>query len=189
MIVLVILGLCAIAVVAFIVVCNLIVGLNPMHKVDLKADDGMKYNLLVLGAPTRRRNGTINPYLTNRLDKAIEAYKLGKADKVVISGKDSKPTSEIRFMKDYLLKEGVDEGDIIEDGNGTNTKASVLFCKAMHLENVAIVTQAFHAQRACYISRKAGKPCSVLPAGDVHDGNLLKVHTREALSRCKAVIN
>lgn len=147
------------------------------------------YNLLILGAPPKRKNGTVNPYLTNRLDKAIEAFKADKTDKIIISGKNSKSGKETLFMKDYLLINGVKEVNIIEDEYGLKTKESILFCKRMNIGNIAIVTQSFHAKRACYIAQKARLDSYVMLAKDVKDGNLLKVHMREILSRCKAVIS
>ena len=61
--------------------------------------------------------------------------------------------SETEYMKRYAMEQGVDEEDILTDGEGFSTYESVFRAKERyHLDKIVIVTQKYHLYRALYIA-------------------------------------
>lgn len=113
--------------------------------------------ILVLGAKTYR-NGGVSQIVYDRLIKAAELYKKGKAKKILISGDHgTKGYDEVNTMKRWLLKHKIAEKDIFLDHAGFSTYESIYRAKEIFVvTSMIIVTQAFHLPRALYISKKLG---------------------------------
>ena len=113
------------------------------------------YAGLVLGSMVFD-NGTPSGVVRQRLDKTAELYKAGKIKRILISGDHGqKNYDEVNSMKNYLLKEGIQ--DIFLDHAGFDTYSSMVRAKEIfEIDDVIIITQKFHMPRSVYIARKKG---------------------------------
>ncbi len=112
---------------------------------------------IVLGASVQI-SGEPSDALRDRLLVAIDLYKQGKVDRILVSGDDGQfHIDEIRAMRKKLEDEGIPPDKIIEDGHGYRTYES---CKraaqTFDIKRAIIVTQRFHIGRALYLCNRLG---------------------------------
>lgn len=103
-------------------------------------------------------NGRLSPMLADRCDKAIELYKLGKVDKLLMSG-DNRfiRYNEPKHMCDYAISKGIPKDDVIADFAGRRTYDSAYRAKHIFgLSKIIVVTQPFHMDRSLYLCRAFG---------------------------------
>ncbi|WP_366929056.1 YdcF family protein [Gordonia sp. (in: high G+C Gram-positive bacteria)] len=154
--------------------------------------DDAPRTMIVLGA--RVSDDEPGDYLRARLDVAVEAYRAGHAQTLLVSGNDADDAgNEVRVMRAYLEAHGVPSGAIIEDPLGLNTNATCRRAVAeFDVASATIVTQDFHIARAVALCRAWGidvvgvispcDRCSLL--------SLVRNQFREALlSRPRAVLD
>lgn len=156
LIIVIALGLIAVAVLAG---CNLwmVASARPViHTLDT-AQDLEGDCILVLGCGLRR-DGFPSQMLRDRLDVAIEAYNMGLAPKLLMSGDHGRADyDEVNAMKDYAMARGVPSEDIFMDHAGFSTYESMH--RARHIfqcERIIIVTQRYHLYRAVHNARAFG---------------------------------
>lgn len=146
---------------------------------------------LILGANKYVRNGCINLYYKYRLESAIKLYKANKINYIIISGDNStKDYDEPNMFKTDLIKNGIPEQHIFLDFAGFRTLDSVVRAKAIFgQENITIISQEFHNQRAIYLAQKHGLHAIGFNAKNVSKRAGLKTNLREYLAKTKAVID
>jgi SanA protein len=120
------------------------------------------------GAPTRRvglvfgagywADGVLSPVLADRVDAAVDLYRSGKVEKLLMSG-DNRTLhyNEPAQMREYALSRGVPDVDIVLDFAGRRTydscyRARHIFC----LSEVTLVTQSYHLDRALFTANALG---------------------------------
>jgi vancomycin permeability regulator SanA len=144
---------------------------------------------LVLGAKVYSDH--ISDVFKDRIDSAIELYKEGKIDKILVSGDHgTREYDEVNTAKEYLLKNNVKEEDIFLDHAGFDTYDSIYRAKEVFgINNVIIVSQNFHLKRALYIADKLDIEAQGFSA-DLHRYiGQEKNELREILARVKAFID
>lgn len=130
-----------------------------------------------------------SPMLQDRLDGAIQLYRAGLSERILVSGDHREDNyNEPRVMRDYLIQEGIPEEAIFMDHFGLDTYDTIYRAREVFQIRTAIVaTQRFHLQRALYISKKTGLEAS----GYATDPRVYLDHTylliREFGARIKAV--
>ena len=143
---------------------------------------------LVLGAGVYP-DGRLSPMLTDRVLTAVELYKTGKVDKLLMTGDNRVVTyNEPWRMADFAIEQGVPEQDIAFDYAGRRTYASCWRAKNIfNLEDVVVVTQRFHLPRALYLCRSMGLSVTGV-AADRRDYKLATTRytLREVPARIKA---
>lgn len=118
---------------------------------DVTPQDGYEI-ALILGAKVHE-GGRLSDMLRDRMDVGIRLYHAGAVKKLLLSGDGSGMWSETEYMKRYAMEQGVDEEDILTDGEGFSTYESVFRAKERyHLDKIVIVTQKYHLYRALYIA-------------------------------------
>ncbi len=124
---------------------------------------------LVLGAGLNR-DGTPGVVLQDRVRTATELYFDGKVKKLLMSGDNvSEYYDEPGAMKEFALSLGVPEEDIILDFAGQRTYDSCFRARVIFgLDQLTIVTQAFHLPRALYICNAFGIETNGVLADDVN---------------------
>ena len=122
--------------------------IDPHFDKDFKAD-----YIIVLGSAVY--DGKPRPMLEERLKTAIDLYKKGYANKILMSGDNRvQDYNEVLVMKNYAIENGVDEEDIFLDGKGISTfdsmyRASIEY----HIKSAIVVSQKYHLYRALYIGK------------------------------------
>ena len=156
LIIVIALGLIAVAVLAG---CNLwmVYSTRPLIYVLETAQDLRGDCILVLGCGLRR-DGFPSQMLRDRLDVAIEAYNMGLAPKLLMSGDHGRADyDEVNAMKDYAMEKGVPSEDIFMDHAGFSTYESMYRARSIFgCERIIIVTQTYHLYRAIADARAMG---------------------------------
>jgi SanA protein len=112
---------------------------------------------LVLGAGLWP-DGSLTPILADRVATAAELYQMGTVQKLLCSG-DNRfvDYNEPQAMKDYAVRLGVPEEDVVLDYAGRRTYDSCFRARAIFgVEEAVVVTQRFHAARAVYTCEALG---------------------------------
>ena len=146
---------------------------------------------LVLGTSKLTVDNRLNLYFKYRVDAAVELYKSGKIQKILVSGDNSyvgydEPTD----FKNALIEAGIPPEDIHLDYAGFRTLDSVVRAKEIFgLGQVTIISQEFHNQRAIFIADYYSVNAIGFNARDVAGTGGLKTNMREKLARVKAVLD
>jgi len=128
----------------------------------------VKYNkdyIIILGCQIKK-DGSLTPLLKGRVDKALtfrnNQIKETNKDLIFIpsggKGPDEK-ISEAEAMKNYLLKAGIKEKNIIIDDKSTNTYENIKFSNKLIKDkkaNIAFSTTNYHVLRAGLIATEQG---------------------------------
>ncbi len=180
-----------IAVIAVLTIGTVVLLLNAhvMLSTEDKISDtqGEKYScILVLGAGIRP-DGSPSHMLEDRIIKAVELYKSGVSDVIVMSGDHSSESyNEVKVMKNHAISLGVPESAIICDGRGYSTYESVWRTKeVLGYSSFIIVTQNYHLYRALYIAESLDIKCAGASASLRKYGGQFFNDLREAMARCK----
>ena len=123
-------------------------------------DSGNADVLVVFGNKVEL-NGEPSLRLKYRLDKAVELYKNGRTQVIIVSGAVGREGfQEADVMKKYLMYHGIPGYVIVEDRRGCNTRATALFVKNYLKENgyssAILVSQYYHILRCKLTFKQAG---------------------------------
>lgn len=139
---------------------------------DRRASDA----IVVLGAA--QYDGEPQPYLTARLEHALELYEDDVAPHVITVG-GSQPGdrfSEAEAGKQWLVDRGVPADDVVAVSKGGNTLASMSAVAVTMRENgwgsAVVVTDPWHSLRATEMLRQQGREAFASPTrtGPANDG-------------------
>lgn len=111
---------------------------------------------IILGASVVR--GEPSPVLRERALGALELYRIGKVQKILVSGDDSVAGfDEVSPVRRLLQAEGVADEDIFLDHAGFDTYSSMYRARDVFvIHDAIVVTQAFHLPRAVFLGRSLG---------------------------------
>ncbi|MEK7103843.1 MAG: ElyC/SanA/YdcF family protein [Patescibacteria group bacterium] len=143
--------------------------------------------VMVLGASVYR-NKTMSDMLKDRANTAIEIYKTGKAENILVSGDGKeKNYNEVEVVNSYLLEQGIPKEKILLDYYGFDTYDSLYRARDIFgVKNIIISTQNFHLPRAIFIARNLGLEAYGITA-DKHKYKNMELNIgRELLATVKA---
>lgn len=148
--------------------------------------------ILLLGCKVREE-GVPSLLLEYRLEKALELYNQGYADKIIVSGGqgDNEPMTEAQAMGTWLEAEGVPGDRILTEDQSTSTYENIKYSKAIMeregLKTAVIVSNDFHLYRAMLMAKDCGMTASAASAPTL---DYLKsyYYSRELLSVIKYMI-
>lgn len=146
---------------------------------------------LLLGTGKYLGSGRVNPYYSYRIKATIQLLKAGKIDYVVISGDNSrKDYSEPDMMKADLIAAGIDSTRIYLDFAGFRTFDSMIRLREIFSQNdVTVISQKFHNERALYIARREGMNAIGFNARDLSASAGFRTQVREKLARVKVFVD
>ncbi len=146
---------------------------------------------LVLGTSRKLQNGRTNLYFKYRIEAAVELYKSGKIDFILVSGDNgNKSYDEPTDFKNELIKKGIPSGRIFLDYAGFRTLDSVIRAKEIFGQvSITVISQKFHNERAIYLAEKNGISAIGFNARDVSGRYGLKTQIREYFARTKAFLD
>lgn len=139
---------------------------------------------LVLGAGLWA-DGSLTPILADRVATAVELYQAGKVQKLLCSGDNRRiDYNEPQAMKDYAVRLGVPEEDVVLDYAGRRTYDSCYRARAIFgVERLVAVTQRFHTARALYTCESLGIDAVAVTANRrVYSSEQVVWKTREYLA-------
>lgn len=113
---------------------------------------------LLLGTSKYSKKGGLNDYFKHRIAAATQLFKAHKIDYILVSGDNAHISyNEPRDFKKALMKRGVPEDKIILDFAGFHTLDSVIRAKKVFgQEEIIIISQKLHNERAIYLAEKNG---------------------------------
>ncbi|SDI34342.1 SanA protein [Chryseobacterium taeanense] len=143
---------------------------------------------LLLGTSKTLNNGFPNAYFYNRIYAAVELYKSGKIQYIIVSGDNSrKDYNEPEDMQFALMEHGIPQDKIFLDFAGFRTLDSVVRAKEIFgQKKIIIVSQKFHNERAVFLARQNGMEAFGFNAEDVNKYAGFKTNMREYLAKAKA---
>ena len=141
--------------------------------------------VLVLGCQVKE-NGVPSHMLEDRLLSAINLYKENPNLKIVMSGDHTGDYNEVKVMKEYAVKMGVNSEDIYLDHAGYSTYESIYRIKnTFDADKIIIVTQKYHLYRALYLAEAFEiEAFGVESAENTYQGQIFR-EIREILARIK----
>ncbi len=142
---------------------------------------------IVLGARVYR-DGRPSHALEDRLAVARDLLRSGKVERILVSGDHGLHTyDEVHVMRDWLLREGIDDRLIYMDHAGFRTLDSMVRAvEVFGIERAVICTQAFHLPRALYLAEAAGMDAVGIEADRRVLLGVAYNHSREQLARVRA---
>jgi len=145
---------------------------------------------IVLGAKVKA-GGEPSDILRDRLLSAIDLYRAGSVDKILVSGDDGQAEyDEVNAMRVYLLSADVDPDDIFLDHAGFDTYDTMIRAsKVFGVTKAIVVTQAYHLPRALYLAKAFGIDAQGVAADRQTYRGMLRYEARELLADTKAVID
>jgi SanA protein len=183
---------------AFVVVAGFVYYSNSRVKADSK---GLIFHSLhemphskvglLLGTSKYNRSGNPNLFFRYRIEAAVELYRSGKIDFILVSG-DNRTLSynEPRDMRKALMSRGIPDSVIYLDFAGLRTFDSVVRCnKVFGQASCTIISQDFHLQRALYIAKNEGVNAIGFAAREVEIQSTWTTHVREILARTRAILD
>ncbi len=126
--------------------------------------------IIVLGARVYP-DGRMSLVLKNRVDAALEAWRAGKAQNIIVCGAQGRdePRTEADAMAEYLLAQGVPQENIFLEDRSFDTRENIANAKAIMDANnwttAMLVTSDYHVERALWMAADAGIPATGLAAG------------------------
>ena len=145
--------------------------------------------IIVLGAGVRD-DGKPSDILADRLETSLKAYNANLGNTFILSGDHGRiEYNEVRAMKDYIMKDNIDEKIIFMDHAGFSTYDTIYRAKEIFKVNKAvIVTNEYHLPRALYIARKLGIEAYGVKS-DLREYQLMSTYKkRETLAKLKDFI-
>ena len=121
---------------------------------------------IVLGAALW--NQQPSPALTERLELALELYRQGKVDYLILSGGlGNNGITEAEGMKNYLVERGVSPAHFFLEDRSSNTRENLLFSaqiiERMQFKKITIITHDYHMVRALNYAKQAGIEATASP--------------------------
>lgn len=145
---------------------------------------------IVLGAKVKA-DGQPSDILRDRLLTAIDLYRAGSVEKILVSGDDGQVEyDEVNAMRLYLLSADVDPDDIFLDHAGFDTYDSMIRAnKVFGVTKAIVVTQTYHLPRALYLAGAFGIDAQGVAADRQTYRGILRYQARELLADTKAVVS
>ncbi|MEG0283843.1 MAG: YdcF family protein [Erysipelotrichales bacterium] len=144
------------AIIAVLVIYIIIIGIVLFNGKQDSDNYDIDY-LIVPGAKVEGDHPSI--VLGYRLDGAYEVYQNNNKIKIIVSGGQGldEAYSEALVMKNYLVKKGIPEKQIISESNSTNTFENFKFSKELIKEedaSIGLVTNDFHVVRSKMLAQR-----------------------------------
>lgn len=142
--------------------------------------------ILVLGCQVKE-GGEPSHMLRDRLQRGVEVYELGVAEKLLMSGDHGRTDyNEVETMKQYAIDKGIESENIFMDHAGFSTYESIYRAKEVFgVKKMVIITQEYHLYRALYIADKLGiEAYGVASDYHIYAGQSMR-DLREVLARAK----
>lgn len=116
-------------------------------------EDVDAYEYAIVLAAEVKEDGSPSLVLQHRVQRGVDLYMAGKAEKLIMSGRDPEPA----VMQEYAISLGVPEEDIVLDNGGIRTYATCYNAvNYFDLEKAILVTQPYHMPRTLFLCRQMG---------------------------------
>lgn len=157
---------------------------------DISSIKNYQYCLL-LGTSKYTVKKSINLYYKYRIESVKYLHENSKINKIILSG-DSRESNydETKYMKKDLLSMKIPEDILIIDTDGFRTIFSILnLHKKYNIDDVIVVSQRFHLERAIFIGKVFGLKLKGFAAKDIDGISKIKIQIRERGARIRLLFD
>ncbi|MEE1972185.1 ElyC/SanA/YdcF family protein [Maribacter flavus] len=175
-----------------LIVCNILINSFAEGKTYSNLTSIPKNKVgIILGTAKNIKGGGSNPYYEYRLKAIVSLFKAKKIEFILVSGDNgSIYYNEPTTIKNDLVSSGVPADKIFLDYAGFRTLDSMVRAKEVFgLDDVTVISQKFHNERAIYIAHKNELNAIGFNAKDISLESGLKVQLREYFARVKVFID
>ncbi|MEU1289072.1 ElyC/SanA/YdcF family protein [Kitasatospora sp. NPDC005856] len=132
--------------------------------------------------------GKPSPYLEHRLVAAVDLYREGKVQAILVTGDNGRVEyDEPDAMYTYLIQHGVPEDRVVRDYAGFDTWDSCTRARRIFgVDHAVLVSQDFHVRRALALCEAAGIRSYAVGVPEPHDATWLYGGLREVAGAGKA---
>ena len=140
-------------------------------------------------------DGSPYPMLVDRLAAALELFQLGKAPRILVSGRGGGGVSvdEVAAMRGWLEQRNVPADAIVDDPLGLRTLDSLRRCREVYgFPSAIVVSNGFHVPRMVFLGVHFGLDVHGVAAPALYRytaSTLWKNRGREVLARVKACVD
>ena len=151
---------------------------------------GEKVDCIIVPGARVYEDGSLCTVLKDRLDTAIDLYRAGVSDRLLLSGDHGSISyDEVTAMKAYALEEGVAEADIFLDHAGFSTYETMYRAARIYgAQSCVVVTQRYHLYRSVYLADRMDMQVYGVEADRGGYDRMRYYQVREALARVKDVL-
>jgi vancomycin permeability regulator SanA len=136
-------------------------------------------------------DGSLSRELAARVRVGLELYRAKKVGKLFLSGAHypEQGYDEPAAMAGWLERRGVPRADLILDGDGHRTAATMANAAAHGFHDVLVCTQPYHLPRSLFLARRAGLSALGVPAQQPDATLAVRFHSfvRETLARAEII--
>ena len=161
-------------------VSNTVIGIWEVGPKEIAELDEYKYGVVLGGMVDLKQEPKDRVYFNQSVDRilhTIKLYRLGKIEKIVITGgSGSIYDQEIKegiVLKDFLLENGVTATDLIIESESRNTYENAAFTAKLippaDSGKILLITSGTHMRRGAACFRKAGYDLEIFPTSFWHD--------------------
>jgi vancomycin permeability regulator SanA len=145
--------------------------------------------ILVLGAGVDA-SGRPSYMLADRLERAVELYRAGASDRLLVSGDHGRAEyDEVNAMKRYALSAGIPSENVFMAHAGFSPYESIYRARdVFQAKKIIAVTQDYHLYRSLYIAKRLGLEAYGVACRQDRYGGQLYRDVREAAARVKDFI-
>lgn len=132
--------------------------INTENKIISNADKlPARYGAIVFGVKVKE-NGALSTILKDRLQTALELYRMGKIKRFLLTGDHGRPTyDEVNAMKQFPQQHQVPDSVLFLDHAGFDTYSSLYRAKKIfQVSDAIVITQDFHLRRAVFTANQMG---------------------------------
>jgi len=145
---------------------------------------------IIFGAGLRP-DGSAGAILRDRVETAVNLYKTGKVDKLLMSG-DNRfvEYNEPQAMRQYALSFGVPDEDIVLDYAGRRTYDTCYRAREIfQVDSAILMTQSFHMARALFLCNSLGVESAGVEADNAYFRKIPRLiwNTRELFATSQAI--
>jgi len=146
---------------------------------------------ILLGTSKKLKNGHPNPYYDNRITAAVTLFNAQKIEFILVSGDNgSIYYNEPTTIKKDLVAAGIPQDRIFLDYAGFRTLDSMVRAKEVFgLDELTVISQKFHNERAIYIANQKGLKAIGYNARDISLQAGMRVQIREYFARVKVFLD
>jgi SanA protein len=158
----------------------------------MAAIEAPQADLIVVPGAKIEPGGLPCDLLVDRLEEALELYRLGKAPRVLVSGRGGGglDTDEVAAMRRYLQDRGVPAAAILDDNEGLRTLDTMQrSVDVFGAHSVIVVSNPFHVARSVFLGREYGVTTIGVAAPYLRDysrSTMWKNQAREVVARVRA---
>jgi len=173
-----------------LVLVRIVIILVAVSKTFSVSDVPVKRIAIVFGAEVRK-DGTPSAVLRDRVQTAVELYKDGKVEKLLMSG-DNRfvDYNEPEAMRQYAVGLGVPNEAIVLDYAGRRTYDTCYRAKEIfQVDSAILVTQGFHLPRSLFLCNSFGVESVGVEADNYYYLKRLRLvwYVRETLATTQAI--